>query len=154
VSNLGGKEFRDESLTVLGVLIVAVDDLAVLVDDKLGVEVPLDVTFATGLLLKVLPHRVGLRAVDINLLHHLALELVLGLDETADLPGVPRFLSTKLVAREAQDLEPLAVQAIVHVGKLLVVTVGVPTRGSHVGHENDLPVEPREIDGGPCENIM
>ena len=95
----------DLALGVTRAGVVALGDVALLVDDELGGKVPRHVP--REFLLEELPHRVSVTAVDVNLVHHvhpgtLETELIGG--EGFDLGVRAGLLATELVAREANDL--------------------------------------------------
>ena len=98
-----------------GVRRVALDDVAVAIDQELG-EVPLDRLGAeqSGLrLLQVLVERRRVLAVDVDLGEQRKRDAVVDLAERLDLLLAAGLLRAELVAGKAEDLEPLAVQLLV-----------------------------------------
>lgn len=84
---------------------VALDRLAILVDDELG-EVPLDAVeqHSALFLLQILPQWVGGLAVDVDLLEEVKLNLAVA-SEALDLFSISGFLVVELVAWEGENAE-------------------------------------------------
>ena len=82
------------------------DDISVAVDKEL-LEVPLELAGSakTRVRLQVLVDSMSVRAVDLALAHDGELSLVLITDKLGNISVALRLLGTKLVAREANDLE-------------------------------------------------
>jgi hypothetical protein len=88
---------------------VALDGIAVLVDDELG-EVPLDGVEqgAALLLLQVLEEGMSSLSVDINLLEQIELHFSVA-SEALNLLAITRLLVSELIARKRENAETLTV---------------------------------------------
>src|ERR1017187_389686 len=110
-SILGGQRRFDVALQRARRIVgrIALDDLAVLADEKLG-EVPLDrfrAEDSRGLCGEPLPQRMCLVAVDVDLAHHRKADAVVDLTKGRDLVVRSRVLRAELVARKAEQHEAL-----------------------------------------------
>jgi len=100
---------------------IALVHLATLVDEELA-KVPLDVGAEKLTLILLQPHveRVGIRSVDIDLVKDRVFR-PLGFGKLTHFVGRARFLATKLVARERQNLETLRAEPVVQLVEFLVI---------------------------------
>jgi len=114
------------------------DRHALFVDDELG-EVPLDEVAQSSALfvLHVVPHGVGVLAVDVDGAEHVELDVVLG-NELLDLGNVLELL-VELVARERQNTQTISFRVLfVHLYQLFVVHVGLSSLGGDVDDDADV----------------
>mmetsp|Transcript_17389 Transcript_17389/g.69877 ORF Transcript_17389/g.69877 Transcript_17389/m.69877 type:complete len:230 (-) Transcript_17389:45-734(-) len=122
---------------------VAVDDVAVFVDEELG-KVPEDRLAAerAGCALgEILEDRRGGRAVDVDLGEHGEPRERLGAGRRGvllDLGVRARLLAAELVAREPEDLETLRAERLVERVQLAVVHLGEASLGRDVDHDERL----------------
>lgn len=103
-----------------GVGSISLNDVTLLVDKEFG-EVPLDhlgTKNASLFLLEELEDLVGVTAVDIGFGHHRESYTVVTLAELADGFIAPWILTSKLVAREPNDLQTLVSVLFVELLKL------------------------------------
>ena len=100
---------------------IALVHLATLVDEELA-KVPLDVGAEKLTLILLQPHveRVGIRSVDIDLVKDRVFR-PLGFGKLTHFVGRARFLATKLIARERQNLETLRAEPVVQLVEFLVI---------------------------------
>jgi len=142
--------------------------MAVLVHQKLP-EVPRDrtgriglVVIEAGVVLEEREHRMHIRAVHVDFLHHsdvVFLRDVVGRDEFLDVGRVRELLVGKLSARESEYLEAAlllpSLEAVLillpDLRELGVVGLGEASFGCHVGDEQDLARIVLEVDRGPVE---
>lgn len=128
------EHLRDVFLNLLGTSggWVPFDGLAILVHEELG-KIPLDVSpwKLTQLGLQILEERVGVGAIDINLLKGRVADAI-AFNECTDLLRCAWLLTSKLVAGKEQHSEGLPFILALQLLQLLIVGLRQASSGGHV----------------------
>jgi len=122
---------------------ISVDGISFAIDEKFG-EIPgnsssCDPSHSSWLLpLEELPQRMSIVTVDVDFSVKVKSDVIFGQDAGFDLSVGTRLLSSKLIAGESGNSQPLSFIASVQSLKLIVVGVGQTSVGCHIQDDHDL----------------
>ena len=112
------------------------DELTLAIEQVLG-EVPSDLA-VRRLCLQVLVEGRSVVTLDVYFAHEWLGELIIGLHPLLDLSLRPRLLRAKLVAREGQNPQAVALVRIVHLLVLAIVPIGQASLRGHIDDDDGL----------------